>query len=79
LYVNDVESSVDRPEKELKAFKKIFLSPGEKKEVMLNIKKEDLSFYSEEKKAWVFEPGIFKILVGSASDDIRLQKEITME
>ena len=79
LYVNDVESSVDRPEKELKAFKKIFLAPGEKKALTFNIKKDDLSFYSDEKKDWVFEPGLFKILLGSASDNIHLQKEIKVE
>lgn len=79
LYIHDDESSTDRPEKELKGFKKIFLIPGEQKSVTFEVKKEDLSFYSEDKKRWIFEPGKFKILVGSASDDIRLQDTITID
>jgi len=79
LYVHDVESSIDRPEKELKGFKKISLLPGEKKPITFEVKKEDLSFYSEEKKKWIFEPGQFKVLVGSSSDDIRLQNDVTIE
>jgi beta-glucosidase len=79
LYVHDVEASVDRPEKELKGFKKLFLLPGEKKSVSFEVKKDDLSFYSEEKKRWVFEQGKFKVLVGSSSDDIRLQDTVNIE
>lgn len=79
LYVHDVEASVDRPEKELKGFKKLLLLPGEKKSVSFEVKKDDLSFYSEEKKKWIFEPGQFKVLVGSSSDDIRLQGTVNIE
>jgi beta-glucosidase len=79
LYVNDVESSIDRPEKELKGFKKISLLPGEKKPITFEVNKEDLSFYSEAKKKWIFEPGQFILLVGSSSDDIRLQNVVTIE
>ncbi len=78
LYIHDDEASVDRPEKELKGFKKILLEPGEKRSVSFEIKKEELSFYSEEKKKWVFEPGDFNVLVGSSSDDIRLQDKVTI-
>lgn len=44
----------------------------------MQLTKEDLAFYSEQKKAWILEPGKFKFLVGSASDDIKLQKEIEL-
>ena len=79
IYIRDIESSIDRPEKELKAFKKIFLNPGEKKSIDIKITKDDLSFFSEELKKWVFEPGKFEILVGSSSRDIRLKEFISMD
>lgn len=79
VYVRDVEASVDRPDKELKGFKKLHLLPGEKKPVVIEIKKDDLSFYSEDIRNWVFEPGQFEILVGSSSRDIRLRQTIDLD
>ena len=76
LYVQDVESSVERPTKELKRFEKIFLLPNETKTVIFELKKEDLSFYNETDNSWIVENGTFNILVGSSSRDIRLQGEI---
>ncbi|NVM54337.1 MAG: glycoside hydrolase family 3 C-terminal domain-containing protein [Candidatus Helarchaeota archaeon] len=76
LYIQDVESSVERPPKELKGFKKIPLNPGEKQTVTFELHKEDLSFYDENENRWKAEKGIFKILLGSSSRDIRLQDEI---
>ena len=76
LYVQDVESSVERPIKELKRFEKVFLHPNETKTVLFELKKEDLSFYNETVNSWIVENGTFKILVGSSSRDIRLQGEI---
>lgn len=68
LYIHDVKASVDRPYKELKAFQKVFLQPGETQQVSLTIDKRALSFYDETKGAWVAEPGAFEALVGTASD-----------
>ncbi len=79
VYIKDIVSSTDRPEKELKGFKKVFLQPGEKQSVSIEIKKDNLSFYSEEIKKWIFEPGQFEILVGSSSRDIRLKDMIDIE
>ncbi len=76
LYIQDVESSLERPIKELKRFEKVFLHPNETKTVLFELKKEDLSFYNETINSWIVEDGIFKILVGSSSRDIRLQGEI---
>ena len=76
LYVQDVESSVERPIKELKRFEKVFLHPNETKTVLFELKKEDLSFYNETVNSWIVENGTFKILVGSSSRDIQLQGEI---
>ncbi len=72
MYLSDKEASVERPEKELKGFKKVFLQPGETKEVTLLIDKNDLSFYHPEKKAWMYEKGAFEVKVGNASDRILL-------
>ena len=70
LYISDKEASVDRPVKELKAFSKVFLQPGESRDVTLTIGRDALSFYDETTHAWVAEPGIFEALVGTASDKI---------
>ena len=76
IYVHDLEASVKRPEKELKAFKKVLLAAGESKLVELELSKEAFKFYSETEKAWVLEPGKFKISIGSSSTDIRLSDVI---
>ena len=75
LYVQDVKSSVERPKKELKAFTKVLLNPGEEKEIVFNVNKEMLSFYDVTKKDFAAESGNFIIHIGSASDDIRLSAE----
>ncbi len=71
LYVHDVYASVVRPAKELKAFRRIFLNPGEIKTVEFTLEKNDFAFYAEKSKSWVVEPGAFEIMVGSSSQDIR--------
>jgi beta-glucosidase len=71
LYVKDSKSSLPRPLKELKDFKKITLSPSETAEVEFVITSDKLSFFDADKHAWVAEPGEFEILVGSSSADIR--------
>lgn len=76
LYLKDEVASVVRPVKELKDFKKVFLKPGESKIVTFVINKEKLSFYNN-KLEWVAEPGDFEIMIGTASDNIKLIKKIT--
>lgn len=71
LYIRDEKSSLPRPFKELKGFKKIRLAAGETTEVNFTIGKDALSFYDPERHEWVAEPGKFQLLVGAASDDIR--------
>ena len=68
LYIHDVKASVDRPYKELKAFQKVFLQPGETQQVSLTVDKRALSFYDEAAHDWKAEPGAFEALVGTASD-----------
>ena len=71
LYIGDEESSLERPVKELKGFRKISLEPGETKTVTFEIEPDMLKFFDDSKHEWVLEPGRFTAYVGSASDDIR--------
>lgn len=77
LYVADKNGTVNRPVKELKGFTKLFLMPGETKRVKLKISARDLSFYSEELKDWYAPSGTYELLIGHASDDIRVSRKIT--
>lgn len=79
LYISDLKSGLPRPEKELKGFRKVELAPGEARTVTFTISKDDLSFFDAEKHGWVAEPGRFKALIGSASDDIRTEVAFEME
>ncbi len=72
LYIRDVESSLERPVRELKGFRKVDLQPGEKKTVEFTLDDSSLAFYDPAKKQWIVEPGEFEIQVGSSSRDIRL-------
>lgn len=78
LYIRDVISSVTRPVKELKGFEKVRLNPGEKQRVEFIIKPEHLSFLDRNLER-VVEPGIFEVMVGSSSENIRLKGEITVK
>ncbi len=77
LYIRDLISSVTRPVKELKGFKKVNLLPGESKTVALNLSTDDLRFHNRQMK-YVVEPGEFEIMIGASSDDIRLKESITV-
>ena len=73
LYLHDREASVTRPVKELKDFRKISLQPGESKTVHFTIDKNKLSFFNSQLQ-WVAEPGMFDVMIGSSSADIRLKQ-----
>lgn len=70
LYVRDEKSTVYRPYKELKAFGKVYLEPGETRDVTLSLGKEAFAFYNAADKNWTVEPGKFQLLIGNASDNI---------
>ena len=78
LYVKPGVTAVKRPEKELKAFEKVFLKPGETKTVTLALPAESFKYYDEGKKDWVLAPGKFDLLVGSSSRDIRQTGSVTL-
>ncbi|MPN37592.1 Beta-glucosidase BoGH3A [bioreactor metagenome] len=71
LYLNDELSSVVTPLKKLRGFEKIELSPGETKAVSFTLASEDLMLLNRTME-WVVEPGKFNVLIGSSSEDIRL-------
>ena len=77
LDISDKKASVDRPLKELKAFQKVFLQPGESRDVTLTIGRDALSFYDDVKGQWTAEPGQFEALIGTASN--RLTGKCTFE
>ena len=78
LYVRDIESKVDRPVKELKGFKKVYLNPGESKPVEITLDESAFSYFDPETNEWALEPGEFEIQVGASSKDIKLKDSITL-
>lgn len=78
VYVKDNEASLERPEKELKGFSKVFLQPGESKEVEIELPESAFQFFDDKKMQWVLEPGTFTIKVGNSSANILLEEQITL-
>jgi beta-glucosidase len=75
MYIRDRISSVTRPVKELKGFRKISLQPGQTQTVALDITPESLAFY-DVNMSYVVEPGEFEIMIGSSSRDCDLRKVV---
>jgi beta-glucosidase len=78
LYVHDVEASVVRPIKELKAFAKVSLHPGEEKDVVLTLEPRDFAFYDSSLPGWRVEAGTFELLLGPSSAQIVQRAQITV-
>jgi beta-glucosidase len=73
LYVGDDEAPVVRPVKELKAFRKVTLAPGETQDVTLRVAAADLAYYDDLSACWRAEPGTFTLYVAAAANDVRQQ------
>lgn len=71
LYIRDVIATVTTPIRSLKGFKRISLKPGESGTVKFTLKSAELALWNRQMKH-VVEPGEFKVMVGSSSEDIRL-------
>ena len=71
LYVRDVEASVYRPDRELKAFRKLYLGAGETATCTLVLDRRSFAFFDIGADDWVVEPGAFELLVGASCTDIR--------
>ena len=72
LYVHRVDARVEWPVKELKAFERVSLKAGQTRKVTLEVPVSELRYWNEAENGWSLEHGKIDILVGSASDDIRL-------
>lgn len=71
VYVGDPEAQVQRPERELKAFAKVYLAPGESREVTFDLTARDLSYWHPVLRRWVVEGGEFVVALGVSSRDLR--------
>jgi beta-glucosidase len=69
LYICDVAASITRPVKELKGFQRVTLQPGEKKRIEFTLGTQQLGFFDRTMR-FVVEPGEFKVMVGSNSEDL---------
>ncbi len=78
LYLHNKHASVVMPVKALKDFKKIMLMPGESKKIQFKVNKEKLSFFNSNLK-WDAEPTDFELMIGSSSEDIRLQASFELK
>jgi beta-glucosidase len=79
LYIHDGHSQIDRPEHELKGFRRVELKPGESKQLEFWLSRQDLSYWSPEKKNWVAEPGTFEVQVGGSSRSIELREPLELK
>ena len=78
VYVRDVVASCERPEKELKGFSKDEFQPHETKQIEVLLDRDAFAFYNPAIEDTYVENGTFRIMVGAASDDIRLMGELTI-
>lgn len=78
LYVTDKESTLQRPEKELKKFAKIELEAGETKEISFSLESRDFSYFDAHRNMWIAESGEFIISIGASSRDIRQKETVVL-
>ncbi|MCR4660770.1 MAG: glycoside hydrolase family 3 C-terminal domain-containing protein [Clostridia bacterium] len=76
VYVKQNDSKVFKANKELKGFTKVFLEKGEEKEVTITLNSRSFAYYNTKVNDWYVESGNYTILVGAASNDIKLQADI---
>ncbi len=78
LYVRRIDSAVEWPAKELKAFKRVTLKAGETRKVTLEVSLNDLRYWDVDAAQWKLENGELELLLGSASDDIRQKATVNI-
>lgn len=79
LYVSPRSPRVVRPPKELKAFAKVALEPGERKTVSLKLPPRAFSYYDDRSKTWTAEPGLYDLHAAASATDIRLSKSVRLD
>jgi beta-glucosidase len=78
LYVQDEVSSVPRPIRELKGFKKVWLNPGESRLVRFELDHSAFAFFDSASHAWIVEPGKFRLWLGTSSRDLPIQLDLLL-
>jgi beta-glucosidase len=78
LYVAYPHSAISRPIEELKGFERIFLRAGEARAISLRLPAQSLAYWNDAEQAFVVEPGVLELRVGSSSDDIKLSRTISV-
>jgi len=79
LYIHAVDSEIERPEKELKRFKRITLEPGERIVTKIPFNRSDFAFFNENTNLWKVEPGLYDIMIGTSAGNIKLRKRIEIK
>ena len=79
VYVSRPTSRVERPVKELKAFRRVALKAGERRTVVIPIRRADLCHWDESAQTWLLEPGNMTVLVGGSSDNLPLKLNTTIK
>lgn len=80
IYIHDPVSNAPRPHKELKAFRKLHLSPGEKMSTLFDLDKRALGYWEEAGQGnWVAEDGEFTVLIGTSSANIALEATVVLD
>ena len=79
LYVHENNPKLDRPPKELKAFKRVHLQPGQSKQVTFELNARNLAYFDPHVKSWVVQPDRYTILVGKSSRDIQVQGDVLVK
>jgi beta-glucosidase len=77
-YVSDRVASLERPDKELKAFAKVYLDAGQAQSVQLTLDMRSLAYFDDARQAWVAEAGEFELLVGQSSADLPLRTRFAL-
>lgn len=78
VYVANKVSRIEKPDRELRGFKKISLNPGESKKVKITLDRRSFSWYNVEGPSWEMDNGQYEIQVGSSINDIKLRKEVCL-
>ncbi|AOF48349.1 glycosyl hydrolase family 3 [Tetragenococcus halophilus] len=79
VYISNQTSNIEKPEKELKQFEKVYLEPNETKKVKIVLDDNAFMWYNVDKKDWQIDDGSYLVQVGSSSADIRLTQEVTIQ
>jgi beta-glucosidase len=78
VYVRDLEAAVYRPDRELRGFATVTLEPGASAPVTVTLGRRAFAFYDVEAADWTVEPGVFEVLVGASSQDVRGRVSVTV-